>query len=93
MGPRSTLAAAALAALTLSAAAFGQSQPSPPPQSAPPAAQPRNDYGKPESWLCRPGRKDSCAADLTTTVVSADGKLARETFSASANIRCWPCEA
>jgi hypothetical protein len=79
MGPRSTLAAA-LAALTLSAAALAQSQP-----PAAPAAQPRNDYSKPESWLCRPGRQDSCAADLSTTVVSADGKLARETFTANAD--------
>jgi Protein of unknown function (DUF3089) len=82
MGPRSTLAAAALAALSLNAAAVAQSQP---PAPATPAAQPRNDYGKPESWLCRPGRKDSCAADLTTTVVSADGKLTRETFTANPN--------
>lgn len=78
MGLRSTLAAA-LAVLTFSTAAIAQSEP------PTPAAQPRNDYGKPESWLCRPGRKDSCAADLSTTVVGADGKLARETFTANPN--------
>jgi hypothetical protein len=84
MGPQSTLAAAALAVLTLNAAGMtpcsAQSQP-----PAAPTAQPRNDYGKPEAWLCRPGRTDSCAADLSTTVVSADGKLARESFAANPN--------
>jgi hypothetical protein len=42
----------------------------------------KNDYSKPESWLCRPGRKDACAVDLTTTIVAADGKLTRETWAA-----------
>lgn len=50
-------------------------------QSAP---QP-NDYSKNESWLCRPGRNDACAADLTTTVVAADGKMTRETWTADPN--------
>lgn len=41
-----------------------------------------NDYGKPENWLCRPGKAgDACSVDLTTTVVAADGKLTRETFT------------
>ncbi|WP_116813097.1 DUF3089 domain-containing protein [Steroidobacter cummioxidans] len=52
------------------------------PQSTPAAA---NDYSKPETWLCRPGRQDSCAVDLTTTVVKADGKLSNEPFKANAN--------
>lgn len=42
----------------------------------------RNDYSKADSWLCRPGRQDACAIDLTTTVVAADGKLKRETWAA-----------
>ena len=50
------------------------------PQAAPPAAA-KNDYGKAESWLCRPGRQDACAVDMTTTVVAADGKLTRETWA------------
>lgn len=44
-------------------------------------AQPRNDYSKPETWLCRPGRQDPCTVDLTTTIVAADGKLSRENFT------------
>jgi hypothetical protein len=42
---------------------------------------PKNDYSKPETWLCRPGQHDACDVDLTATIVSADGKLTRETFT------------
>src|SRR5262245_2966973 len=52
--------------------------------AAPVAAQPaaKNDYSKPDTWLCRPGLTDDlCAVDLTTTVVTADGKLTREAFT------------
>jgi hypothetical protein len=50
-----------------------------------PAAAPGNDYGSPDNWLCRPGKAgDACAVDLTTTVVAADGKMTRETFTANA---------
>ncbi len=65
------------------------------PPAAPPAAadavQSPNDYGDAKSWLCRPGRHDACDIDLTTTVVAADGKLSRETWSAdpSAPIDCF----
>jgi hypothetical protein len=55
---------------------------------AQPQAQPapaKNDYGKAESWLCRPGRQDTCAVDMTTTVVTADGRLTRETWKADPN--------
>ncbi|MFN7927992.1 MAG: DUF3089 domain-containing protein [Blastocatellia bacterium] len=45
----------------------------------------KNDYSKDETWLCKPGRKDACAQDLTTTIVSADGKLKEEKFQASPN--------
>ena len=38
------------------------------------------DYGVDANWLCRPGRNDACASDLTTTVVAADGRLTRESF-------------
>lgn len=50
---------------------------------APAAAEP-NDYGKPESWLCLPGRQDACAVDQTTTVVQADGKTSIEPFKPTA---------
>ncbi len=52
----------------------------------------RNDYGKAENWLCRPGKaNDACSVDLSTTVVAADGALTRETFTASpkAPIDCF----
>ena len=45
----------------------------------------KNDYSKGETWLCRPGRKDACAADLTTTIVEANGKLTQEKFEANPN--------
>ena len=49
------------------------------------------DYSDGSSWLCRPGREDACAIDLTTTVVQADGSLSREPWSrsASAPIDCF----
>ena len=52
---------------------------------------PRNDYSKAETWLCRPGRHDACDVDLTTTVISANGKLAREPWAANpkAPIDCF----
>ena len=43
-----------------------------------------NDYSDPKTWLCRPGGHDACEADMTTTVVAADGKLSRETWTADA---------
>jgi len=36
------------------------------------------DYSDGASWLCRPGRDDACAVDLTATVVEADGTLGVE---------------
>ena len=52
---------------------------------------PRNDYSKAEAWLCRPGRHDACDVDLTTTVISANGKLTREPWAANpkAPIDCF----
>lgn len=64
-------------------------------QTAAPAASPapaaRNDYSNPDFWLCRPGRQDACAIDLTTTVISPDGKLKRENWAANpkAPIDCF----
>jgi hypothetical protein len=50
-----------------------------------------NDYSAEQSWLCRPGRQDACAVDLTTTVVRANGATERETWQASprAPIDCF----
>lgn len=52
-------------------------------QAKPPAA--KNDYSNGDNWLCRPGRQDACAVDMTTTVISAGGKLKRENWSANPN--------
>ncbi len=49
------------------------------------SAQPPNDYSDAKSWLCRPGRHDACDTDLATTVIAADGKMSRETWTADAN--------
>ena len=57
-----------------------------------PAASPaKNDYSKTETWLCRPGRHDACDVDLTTTVISSNGKLTREPWAANpkAPIDCF----
>jgi hypothetical protein len=64
--------------LALATAAAAQDQPKP-------AAQAKNDYGDGKAWLCRPGRQDACAVDLTTTVVAANGKLTRETWTSNPN--------
>ncbi len=60
------------------------------PTTAPSAVAP-NDYRDAKSWLCRPGREDSCAFDLTTTIVAADGSLTREAWKgdATAPIDCF----
>lgn len=61
----------------------------PPAQTKTDAA--KNDYGKGDTWLCRPGREDACAVDLTTTIVAANGKLTEEKWKAnpSAPIDCF----
>lgn len=75
----------ALILATSVAAGAGQAQN----QTAPAPA--KNDYGKSESWLCRPGRQDACAVDLTTTIIAASGKLTREQWAADpkAPIDCF----
>ncbi|XOV87770.1 MAG: DUF3089 domain-containing protein [Pseudomonadota bacterium] len=39
-----------------------------------------NNYRDGNTWLCRPGRQDYCAIDLTTSVVEADGTIAQESW-------------
>jgi hypothetical protein len=46
---------------------------------------PPSDYRAPEAWLCRPGRADACAVDLSATVVAADGRRQRESFRPDPN--------
>jgi hypothetical protein len=55
------------------------------PSPAASAPQAKNDYGKDESWLCRPGRQDACVVDLTTTVIAANGTLTKEKWQANPN--------
>jgi pimeloyl-ACP methyl ester carboxylesterase len=50
--------------------------------AAAPAPAKKNDYRKPNAWLCRPGRKDDCTTNLTTTVIAADGTLSTERWAA-----------
>jgi hypothetical protein len=77
-----------LAALlcTCGGASFAQSPALPASQeAAKPAPPAKNDYTKGENWLCRPGRQDACAVDLSTTVISASGKLTTESWAADPN--------
>jgi len=81
---RYALAVAALAAVTSLAPDASAQPPAAPPAEA--AAVKPNDYTDLKSWLCRPGRKgDACDIDETATIVAADGKLTRETWSADPN--------
>ena len=54
-------------------------------------AQDTVSYANDVSWLCRPGRRDACAVDLTTTVVAANGRLTTEPWAANpqAPIDCF----
>jgi hypothetical protein len=76
---RVVLCLALLAGLSFAETATGQTQNQP----APAAQTTKNDYSDGKTWLCRPGRQDACAVDLTTTVVAADGKLTVEKFSSN----------
>ena len=52
----------------------------------------KNDYARPEAWLCWPGKAgDACAVDMTTTVIKADGSTSVERFKADpkAPIDCF----
>ena len=68
-----------LIALTiLSGLCFAEKATAQPQDQPAPPAQAKNDYSDGKTWLCRPGRQDACAVDLTSTVVAADGKLTVE---------------
>jgi hypothetical protein len=78
----------ALGAGALAAQALAQAPATPPvgtsaPSSSAPGEAKPNDYADGATWLCRPGRQDACAIDLSTTIVAADGKLTPEKFSAA----------
>lgn len=48
-------------------------------------------YADEANWLCRPGRDDACAVDLTSTVVEASGAMRSEPFqrAADASVDCF----
>jgi hypothetical protein len=78
---------AALAAMALTTAAAGQVPKAP--QTFAPIP---NDYADKANWLCWPGATpNACDADLSTTVVAADGSIKVETFKANpaAPIDCF----
>ena len=76
---------AALAAASVFAGTASAQTPPAPGQAAATEVPKPNDYSDGTAWLCRPGRNDACAVDHTTTVVSAEGKLTRETWAADPN--------
>ncbi len=85
---------ALLGALVITDVACAQTAAAPAQEQPKPAAAPapaKNDYSNGDNWLCRPGRQDACAVDLTTTVVAADGKMTREAWApnAKAPIDCF----
>jgi hypothetical protein len=52
----------------------------------------KNNYSDTKNWLCRPGStSDACAVDLTTTLVTADGKTSIEKWAANpdASVDCF----
>ena len=72
-------------ALALGAASAAQAQTPAPAPLAPPPGMTHNDYTDPATWLCRPGRQDACTVNLDATVITADGKLSKETYKADPN--------
>lgn len=87
---RRTLLRAAVVAVLATGSVHAQT---PAPAAAPAQAEPAkpNDYADAKAWLCRPGAKDACDIDLSTTIVAADGTLAREAFkpNPSAAVDCF----
>jgi len=72
---RHIMIAAAMAASLAAGAAQAQT----------PAPMVHNDYTDPATWLCRPGRQDACTVNQDATVITADGRMSKETFKADPN--------
>ena len=53
--------------------------------AVPARAAAHNDYSGPSTWLCRPGRADSCAAVLSATVIAADGSQSTRNYKPDPN--------
>jgi hypothetical protein len=60
-------------------------------QTVTPATASPADYAADANWLCRPGRQDACAVDLSSTIVEASGKTRLERFARAAapSIDCF----
>src|SRR5713226_3199695 len=84
-------AAVLILSATCTAGASAQAATQQDPAKPPSATPAKNDYGNGDTWLCRPGRQDACAIDLTTTVIAADGKLKGEAWATNpkAPIDCF----
>jgi hypothetical protein len=54
-------------------------------------ANENDEYSRPESWLCRPGAADLCAATTSATIVAADGARTLESWKprADAAVDCF----
>src|ERR1700694_1324200 len=80
---RYRIAALALSATLMVGLAVAQTAPASSQEQSKPTTTPpaKNDYGNPDSWLCRPGRKDASAVALPATGVAANGKLTRESWA------------
>jgi hypothetical protein len=85
------LAAAGLAVVTGCVGAHRTAPAAAPVVAAGSPTAPRNDYGNPDAWLCRPGRQDACTVDLTATAITAGGDLVREAWNGDpgARIDCF----
>src|SRR5579862_2073725 len=83
--------AAVAALLAIPTASIATTSSATPAQQSTKSTAAKNDYSKPDNWLCRPARHDACDVDLSTTVISADGKLTREAWVANrrAPIDCF----
>ena len=55
------------------------------------ASPPPTDYGKPQSWLCRPDRLGACEANVTATVVALDGaaSINKSMVDPNAAVNCF----
>ncbi|MBN8806664.1 MAG: DUF3089 domain-containing protein [Sphingomonas sp.] len=82
-----------IGALMAAAPALAQTTAVPAPVAGAPAVQavpaapvyapiPAPVYTNDDAWLCRPGRKDACAADQTVTVIQANGRRSIARFKA-----------
>jgi len=76
--PRMTRSLIVIAVSAL-AAGLGAQTPPAPQKPAP------NDYSKPDTWLCRPGKDGACTSDQRATEIAADGSIKPVPFTRPAD--------